>query len=76
MQWVNLVAQVVDPRLAIINRLIDSLKGSAGDDEMLRIALEIDRIASTDEYFTSRKLCTNPDLFLSFIFKMMYVWLT
>lgn len=46
---------------------IESLR----DDSHLAIALEIDRVASQDEYFKSRNLCANADLFLSFAYKAM-----
>lgn len=40
-------------------------------DHHLNVALEIDRVASQDEYFRSRNLCANADLFLSFAYKAM-----
>lgn len=46
---------------------IESLR----DDHHLAVALEIDRIASQDQYFQSRGLCANADLFLSFAYKAM-----
>lgn len=46
---------------------IESLR----DDHHLAVALEIDRVASQDEYFKSRNLCANADLFLSFAYKAM-----
>lgn len=41
------------------------------EDHHLAVALEIDRIASQDEYFQSRHLSANADLFLSFAYKAM-----
>lgn len=46
---------------------IESLR----DDHHLAVALEIDRVASQDPYFQSRRLCANADLFLSFAYKAM-----
>lgn len=40
-------------------------------DETLAVALEIDRIASKDEYFKSRNLVANADLFLSLLYVAM-----
>ena len=43
------------------------------DDGFLAVALEIDRIASTDKYFTSRQLKANADLYGSFVYMALYV---
>lgn len=40
-------------------------------DEALAVALEIDRVASEDEYFKSRRLVANTDLFLSLLYVAM-----
>lgn len=40
-------------------------------DDTLAVALEIDRIASQDEYFKSRNLVANADLFLSLLYVAM-----
>jgi len=38
------------------------------DGGFLAVALEIDRIASKDKYFTSRQLKANADLYGSFVY--------
>ncbi len=42
-------------------------------DGFLAVALEIDRVASTDKYFTSRQLKANADLYGSFVYMALYV---
>jgi len=58
--------KTVDPRIPYIKGLLDDLK--AEYNPLLAVAAEIDRIASTDEYFTSRKLNANADLYGVFLF--------
>jgi citrate synthase len=41
---------------------------AANMDPVLAIAMEIDRIAGVDEYFTSRNLQANADLYGSFVY--------
>lgn len=68
---------MTDPRTPFIRELIVEATSSSSEslvgDDTLKIALEIERIASEDSYFTSRNLCANVDLFLSFIYKALYV---
>lgn len=70
------IYKTVDPRLKYLRAMLEQL--TAHDDEMsplLAVALEIDRVASTDSYFTSRNLKPNADLYGSFVFAAMYVLL-
>jgi citrate synthase len=65
------IYRTVDPRSRFIREMLDDLtKGDLAEkmDPVLAIAMEIDRIASADEYFTSRKLQANADLFGSFVY--------
>jgi citrate synthase len=41
---------------------------SAKKNQTLQIAREVDRVASADEYFKSRNLCANTDLYVSFVY--------
>ncbi|KAF3762833.1 citrate synthase [Cryphonectria parasitica EP155] len=64
--------KVTDPRAAFVRELIaeatsDPEKLKA--DKILQVALEIEKIAAEDEYFISRNLCANVDLFLTFVYK-------
>jgi citrate synthase len=54
-----------------VRQLIDKMEEaipSAQDNKCLQIAREVDRVASSDEYFTSRNLCANTDLYVSFVY--------
>lgn len=68
------IYKVVDPRSIFIREILDELGEEARADPLLKVAFEIDRIASTDEFFTSRKLKPNADLFASFAYKAMSVF--
>ncbi|MCJ1352238.1 MAG: hypothetical protein MMC33_002222 [Icmadophila ericetorum] len=57
-----------DPRTKFIRAMMDELSCEMKNDSLLSIALEIDRIASTDEYFTSRNLKVNADLYGCFVY--------
>ena len=56
-------------------RLLDELKDDdAAHKEFLATALEIDRVASEDEYFTTRHLKANADLYGSFVYMALLVF--
>lgn len=59
------IYKTVDPRTRFIRQMIDESVTASRLREvpLLEVALEIDRIASTDEYFTSRDLSVNADLY-------------
>ena len=65
------IYKVTDPRYVFIHEMLDELQTDVTDDAILAVALEIDRVASTDEYFTSRKIKANADLFASFVYKAL-----
>ena len=65
------IYKVTDPRYVFIHKMLNELQTDITDDAVLAVALEIDRVASTDEYFTSRKLKANADLFASFVYKAL-----
>ena len=68
------IYKVVDPRSIFIREVLSELGEEAKADPLLKVAFEIDRVASTDEFFTSRKLNPNADLFASFAYKAMSVF--
>ncbi|KAM0794192.1 hypothetical protein BDR22DRAFT_901014 [Usnea florida] len=68
------IYKVVDPRSIFIREILEEFGEEAQADPLLKVALEIDRIASTDEHFTSRQLNHNADLFASFAYKAMSVF--
>lgn len=66
------VYKVTDPRYFCIREMLDELIADGlADDPILCTALEIDRVASTDEYFVTRGLKANADLLASFVYKAL-----
>ncbi|KAI0009072.1 putative citrate synthase [Xylariaceae sp. FL0662B] len=58
--------QVPDPRIKPIQVLLEQL--NAGENPLLAIAQEIDRLASQDEYFKKRGIQANADLYGVFFY--------
>ena len=60
-----------DPRARIVKKLADQVFAQIGIDKDLEIALELERIALSDEYFISRKLYPNVDFYTGLIYRSM-----
>ena len=61
-----------DPRAAIIKKTADELLQKLGHrDELLDIALKLEQVALSDEYFIERKLYPNVDFYTGLIYKAM-----
>ena len=60
-----------DPRARIVKKLADEVFQVVGVDKDLEIALELERIALSDEYFISRKLYPNVDFYTGLIYRSM-----
>jgi citrate synthase len=60
-----------DPRAKIVKRLADDVFKVVGVDKDLEIALELERIALSDDYFVSRKLYPNVDFYTGLIYRSM-----
>jgi len=60
-----------DPRATIVKKLADDVFAVVGVDKDLEIALELERIALSDEYFISRKLYPNVDFYTGLIYRSM-----
>ncbi|MCK9410186.1 MAG: citrate (Si)-synthase, partial [Bacteroidetes bacterium] len=60
-----------DPRAKVIKKLADEIFKVTGVDPKLEIALELERIALSDEYFIKRKLYPNVDFYSGLIYKAM-----
>src|SRR5712671_1035871 len=60
-----------DPRAKIVKRLADEVFEIVGVDKDLEIALELERIALSDDYFKSRKLYPNVDFYTGLIYRSM-----
>lgn len=66
------IYKTVDPRAKYIRKMLDELADDSKENALLGIAMEIDRIASTDKYFTSRNLKANADLYGCFVYTALY----
>ncbi len=60
-----------DPRARIVKALADQVFAEVGVDKDLEIALELERIALSDDYFMSRKLYPNVDFYTGLIYRSM-----
>ena len=52
-----------DPRATVIKDVVDEVLSIAGENPLLDIAQELERIALEDDYFVSRKLYPNVDFY-------------
>jgi len=60
-----------DPRAKIIKKMADQVFEVTGRNPLLDIALELERIALSDEYFIKRKLYPNVDFYSGLIYQAM-----
>jgi len=61
-----------DPRAAIIKQTADEILGSLGiQDPLLDIAMQLEQVALSDDYFIERKLYPNVDFYTGLIYKAM-----
>ena len=62
-----------DPRAKVIKRMADQVFSVTGVNPLLRIALELEKIALEDEYFVSRKLYPNVDFYSGLIYQALNI---
>lgn len=62
------IYKTTDPRLNVIKDILGELKEDVQKNSFLAVAMEIDRVASQEPYFTSRNLHANADLFGGFVY--------
>jgi len=60
-----------DPRARIIKQIADQVFEVTGRNPLLDIALELERIALSDDYFIKRKLYPNVDFYSGLIYQSM-----
>ena len=60
-----------DPRARIIKQTADEVFKVTGTNPLLKIALELEKIALEDEYFVKRKLYPNVDFYSGLIYQAM-----
>jgi citrate synthase len=62
-----------DPRAKVLHKTCSEVLGELGkiDEPLLKIAVELERIALSDEYFVERKLYPNVDFYSGIIYRAM-----
>lgn len=60
-----------DPRARILKKATHDLLKSGFNDELLDIALELEEVATSDEYFIERKLYPNVDFYSGIILRAL-----
>jgi len=61
-----------DPRAAVVKKMADEVLGRLdATDELLEIALRLEEVALSDDYFVERKLYPNVDFYTGLIYQAM-----
>lgn len=60
-----------DPRAKIVRRLCDDVFSICGRDPLIDVAIKLEQIALSDNYFIERKLYPNVDFYSGLIYKAM-----
>jgi citrate synthase len=60
-----------DPRAKIVKQTAEEVFNIVGKEPMIEIAMELERIALSDEYFIKRKLYPNVDFYSGVIYKAL-----
>lgn len=60
-----------DPRAKIVRQIADEVFSIVGREPLVDIAMELEKIALTDEYFIKRKLYPNVDFYSGVIYKAL-----
>ena len=60
-----------DPRAGLVRKLADEVFSIVCREPMIDIAMELERIALSDEYFVKRKLYPNVDFYSGVIYKAL-----
>ncbi len=60
-----------DPRAKVIKRLAEEVFEVTGKNPLIEVAVELERIALSDDYFISRKLFPNVDFYSGLIYEAM-----
>jgi citrate synthase len=62
-----------DPRARIIKKHVDEVLEATGDNPLLDIAVELEKRALDDDFFTSRKLYPNVDFYSGLIYEALSI---
>jgi citrate synthase len=60
-----------DPRAKLVKKVAEEVFEITGKEELIEIAIELERIALSDPYFIERKLYPNVDFYSGIIYKAM-----
>lgn len=60
-----------DPRAKIIRQVADDVFSIVGRDPLIDIAMELEKVARSDEYFVKRKLYPNVDFYSGLVYRAM-----
>jgi citrate synthase len=60
-----------DPRARIIKKIAEEVFAVTGRNPLLDIALELEKVALSDDYFIKRKLYPNVDFYSGIIYQAM-----
>jgi len=60
-----------DPRATVIKKAVDDVFEVTGVSPLLKIAIELEKIALSDEYFVSRRLYPNVDFYSGLIYEAL-----
>ena len=60
-----------DPRATIVRSIANDVFSIVGKEPLVDIAMELERIALTDEYFIKRKLYPNVDFYSGIIYRAL-----
>jgi len=60
-----------DPRAKIVRKIADDVFDVVGKEPLIEIAIELEKIALSDEYFIKRKLYPNVDFYSGIIYRAM-----
>lgn len=60
-----------DPRAKIVKRTAEDIFAIVGKEPLIEIAIELERIALSDEYFIKRKLYPNVDFYSGVIYRAL-----
>lgn len=60
-----------DPRAKIVKKIADEVFAVLGKEPLIEIAIELEKIALTEQYFIDKKLYPNVDFYTGVIYKAM-----
>jgi len=60
-----------DPRAKIVRKIADDVFALTGRDELIDVAMALEKVALEDEFFVKRKLYPNVDFYSGLIYKAM-----